>query len=123
MQSFHAEIVKDANTVMVLYAKQSDYEYYDSAEAWPSSIGSGWRLPNLDELKIIVNNRVKHNALLSTISGDEIGENTKYWSSTTFWSTYYVRSGHIRYSYSSGEIKDPKEDFFGNGVARAVRAL
>lgn len=52
---------------------------WDNAKTWCSSLGSGWHLPNSNELNLIYKNKNKINHILSQKGFNEIGD-SYYWT-------------------------------------------
>ena len=94
-------------------------ETWDNGKTWCTSKGSRWSMPNLDELKLIYNNRATLTKTVFSIGATQFGLNY-YWSSNANVSYGNMSIGSI--DFSTGRVVYDKSRYDSISV-RAVRVL
>ena len=72
------------------------------AKTWCTQYGRGWRLPKIDELKVISNKKVALNSAL-TANGYEVLSGY-YWSSEEEWRVF-IGDGNDNYNYDTTYVR------------------
>ncbi len=75
---------------------------WEQAKTWCGQYGRGWRLPKIDELKVISNKKVTLNSAL-TANGYEVLSGY-YWSSEEEW-RIFIGDGNANYNYDSTYVR------------------
>jgi len=116
--------LKWQNTAVLVNANRSWDGAYNTnlmtdspVKTYITGLGTGWYLPSIDELRMLLNNRLFVNKALSTIVGSDLLADVQYWSS--------VENGSgdalILYFFNGGSASTGKTAT--NTVARAIRAF
>ena len=75
---------------------------WEQAKTWCAQYGRGWRLPKIDELKVISNKKVALNSAL-TANGYEVLSGY-YWSSEEEWRVF-IGDGNSNYNYDTTYVR------------------
>ena len=99
--------------------KQPNWRRNYPAFAWCASLGEGWYLPAIDELKLIYQNKSIINRRLDERGYCEI--QGYYWSSTEEWSTDFGSSCAWFFCMNDGSVDSSYKSYFNS--VRAVAAF
>ena len=101
-------VTTDGQHGKVMSVSQNNKCTWEQAKAWCAQYGRGWRLPKIDELKVIYNKKVALNSALSANGYEKLVDDW-YWSSEEYnsdiaWLVYMYDGNTFdgsKYSFSS----------------------